>query len=327
MGRRLTIKEFDFSKFDFKLLKSERRDFINKFYVFQQRQNQRQKMFASVFNLISIDNLKNTHDKNNAMMELLNSVCKNFENIKINIETILNFNAIIFDDDPSIGKGLRQNQNYIFSRSKEMKLMPKLIFTPPPPNEIKTALLQLCKSFNKEWSRPDINKLYLIPIFFDDFVLIHPFTNGNGRVGRLLATVLFLQAGFSVFKYVSLETEINKRRNLYHRSLHRTNDGWYENKNDYWPFVLNMLLTLQDAYKELDRKFIIEGNKLNHNPQWLETALLYSIIPYRVNDIVSALPDFSTDLIQQTIDKLVSEGKLAKLSPGNIYKSLIWDKK
>ena len=157
-----------------------------------------------------------------------------------------------------------------------------------------------------------VNQLLLIPVFILDFLCIHPFKDGNGRMSRLLTLFLLYKAGFDVPKYISFEEQINKDKGKYYEALKQSSLGWHEGKNDYIPFVGNTIFTLFRCYQELDRRFLtLRDNKVSKTER-VEQAVLNSLLPVSKMDIASLLPDVSVTTIEAVLAKMVKEGKAVK---------------
>src|SRR5690554_5611833 len=107
-----------------------------------------------------------------------------------------------------------------------------------------------------------LNPLILIPIFIHDFLCIHPFNDGNGRMSRLLTTLLLYKSGYVVGKYISLEKKIENSKQSYYDALEQSGIGWHENKEDPTPFVKYMLSIILAAYKDFEDRVDLFSEKL-----------------------------------------------------------------
>lgn len=140
-------------------------------------------------------------------------------------------------------------------------------FAPTPANQTKRAMEQLFLAYMEAVNDSDINQLVLIPCVILDFLCIHPFRDGNGRMSRLVSLLLLYKNGFDAGKYVSFEEQINKYKGYYYEALRLSSIGWHENENNYMPFIENFLSTLYMCYKELDKRFAVVNEKRFRNRQ------------------------------------------------------------
>ena len=186
-------------------------------------------------------------------------------------------------------------------------------FTPVSARETKDAMEQLMFAYVDAKTNPNINQLLLIPCVILDFLCIHPFDYGNGRVSRLLSLLLLYKNDYDICKYVSFEKQINQSKEHYYQALYESSQNWHENKNSYIPFMENFLLTLYKCYKELDQRFsVINGKRLKKNER-IEQTVLNSVLPVSKTEICEILPDVSVTTIEATLGKLVKEGKVKKI--------------
>lgn len=130
----------------------------------------------------------------------------------------------------------------------------KARFIPVPAFQTAEAIDELCARFLEAWEANLIDKLILIPMFILDFLCIHPFNDGNGRMSRLLTLLLFYKAGYIVGKYVSMEMLIEKTKKTYYEALQASSVGWHEGENSYEPFVKYYLGIMLKAYNEFESR-------------------------------------------------------------------------
>lgn len=189
----------------------------------------------------------------------------------------------------------------------------KIRFAPTPADETKHAMQQLVLAFTSAANDADINQLLLIPCVILDFLCIHPFRDGNGRMSRLLSLLLLYKNGFDVGKYVSFEEQINKYKGFYYEALRVSSINWHENKNDYLPFIENFLSMLYMCYKELDKRFAVVNEKKLSKSARIEGTVLNSLAPISKKDICEILPDVSPTTIEAVLGKLVKSGQIIKI--------------
>ena len=186
-------------------------------------------------------------------------------------------------------------------------------FRPTPASETNEAMEQLELAYMAARSDSNINQLLLIPCVILDFLCIHPFRDGNGRMSRLLSLLLLYKNGYDAGKYVSFEEQINKYKAYYYEALRKSSVGWDTNDNSYFPFIENFLSTLYMCYKELDKRFaVVNGNKITKTAR-IEATVLYSLTPISKNEICQLLPDVSPTTVEAVLSSMVKNGTIKKI--------------
>lgn len=159
----------------------------------------------------------------------------------------------------------------------------------------------------------NINQLLLIPCVILDFLCIHPFQDGNGRMSRLLSLLLLYKNGFDAGKYISFEEQINNYKAYYYKSLRQSSEAWHENQNDYFPFIENFLSTLYTCYKELDKRFAVIGDKRITKKTRIEATLLNSLTPLSKAEICKILPDIGPSTVEAVLGSMVKNGQIKRI--------------
>ena len=162
-------------------------------------------------------------------------------------------------------------------------------------------------------SNSRINQLLLIPCVILDFLCIHPFRDGNGRMSRILSLLLLYKNGFDAGKYISFEEQINRYKDLYYDALQRSSAGWDMNKNDYFPFMQNFLSALYMCYKELDKRFAVVHGKRVTKTARIEATVLGSLIPVSKAEICAIHPDISPTTVEAVLGRMVKEGSVKRI--------------
>ena len=186
-------------------------------------------------------------------------------------------------------------------------------FRPTPANETAAAMEQLELAYMDAKSNANINQLLLIPCVILDFLCIHPFRDGNGRMSRLLSLLLLYKNGFDAGKYISFEEQINNYKAYYYESLRQSSGEWHENQNDYFPFIENFLSTLYTCYKELDKRFAVIGDKRITKKARIEATLLNSLTPLSKAEICRILPDVSPSTVEAVLGSMVKNGQIKRI--------------
>lgn len=189
-------------------------------------------------------------------------------------------------------------------------------FRPIPASETSKAMEQLELAYMAARSDANINQLLLVPCVILDFLCIHPFRDGNGRMSRLLSLLLLYKNGYDAGKYVSFEEQINKFKSYYYDSLKQSSIGWDTNENNYFPFIENFLSTLYMCYKELDKRFaIVHGKKITKKAR-VEATVLNSLTPLSKAEICKILPDVSPTTVEAVLGEMVKTGSIRRTGSG-----------
>ena len=215
-------------------------------------------------------------------------------------------------NNPAAGR-TKSVQNYISATYPDGST--RTLFTPLDPFETPTALESICNEFNRVIGNNELEPLIAIPIFIHDFLCIHPFNDGNGRMSRLLTTLLLYRSGFYVGKYISLEAKIAKHKDLYYDALGEAQNGWHEGNEDAVPFIKYLLGTILAAYKDFEDRFKLVETKLPA----LETvrrATMNKIGRFSKQDIRELCPSLSISSIEGALRKMVAEGEIKREGNG-----------
>lgn len=244
--------------------------------------------------------------------DVLDEIHTHHDELSVNEDTILHMHKIMLHIvNYEYGGQYKLEDNLIMEIDSEGRR--KVRFRPVAAKDTKEAMEQLILAYMDARTNPNINQLLLIPCVILDFLCIHPFDDGNGRVSRLLSLLLLYKNEYDICKYVSFEEQINHSKESYYQALHESSQGWHENENSYIPFMENFLLTLYKCYKELDQRFsAINGKRLKKNER-IEQTVLNSVLPVSKGEICEILPDVSVTTIEAVLGKMVKEGKVQKL--------------
>lgn len=235
--------------------------------------------------------------------DVLNIIIEDYDIIPLNRNYILQLHKILYShmNNPMAGK-MKDVHNYISTTFKDGHT--DILFTPLSPVETPFALDKICEEYNKAVSNELAEPLLVISVFIHDFLCIHPFNDGNGRMSRLLTTLLLLKNGFYVAKYISLEEKIAKNKDLYYDSLYKAQERWEEGKEDPNPFIKYLLGTILSAYKDLDDSFkILEDSQDSLSK--VRLAINSKIGRFTKKDIRDMCPYLSLSSIEGALRKLV----------------------
>ncbi|MDR0381066.1 MAG: Fic family protein [Oscillospiraceae bacterium] len=186
-------------------------------------------------------------------------------------------------------------------------------FTPTPAAETAETMEQLILAYMDARDNPTVNSLLLIPCFVLDFLCIHPFSDGNGRVSRLLSLLLLYKNGFDAGRYISFEEQINVNKEAYYRALKESSNGWHTGENSYFPFIENFVTTLLLCYKELDKRFAaVNSGKVTKRAR-IEATVLNSLLPISKREVCYLLPDVSPTTVEMVIASMLKSGAIEKI--------------
>ena len=246
--------------------------------------------------------------------DVLNVIHESFDAIPITQNYILQLHKILYShmNNPMAGR-TKNVQNYISATYPDGHS--ETLFTPLAPYETPEALDKICDEYNRVIGNMDVEPLIVTPIFIHDFLCIHPFNDGNGRMSRLLTTLLLYRNGFYVGRYISLEAKIAKNKDLYYDALARSQTGWYENTEDAVPFIKYILGTILAAYKDFEDRFALVETKLPA-VEMVRRATLSKIGRFTKQDIRELCPSLSISSIEGGLRKLVASGELKRESKG-----------
>jgi len=192
----------------------------------------------------------------------------------------------------------------------------KVRFKPISAKETPKAMEQLVLAYIDASNNSNINQLLLIPCVILDFLCIHPFKDGNGRISRLLSLLLLYKNGFDAGKYISFEEQINNSKGYYYETLKESSVSWDTNENTYIPFIQNFLSTLYLCYKELDKRFnVVNSNKITKKAR-IEATVLNSLVPVSKSEVCNILPDVSPTTVEVVLGNMIRNNKIKIIGKG-----------
>ena len=189
-------------------------------------------------------------------------------------------------------------------------------FKPVPAYLTANAMMSLCAAFIESIDKGEFDALLLIPMFILDFLCIHPFNDGNGRMSRLLTLLLFYRAGYIVGKYISLEKLIEDSKDTYYEALLECSTGWHDNESNYIPFVRYSLGIVQKAYHLFEERIKYLQQRNMSKPDRIKAVLDQKIGKITKKEIMETCPDISKITIERTLTSLVKAGYLTKIGGG-----------
>lgn len=246
--------------------------------------------------------------------DVLSIIHDSFDVIPITQNYILQLHKILYShmNNPMAGR-TKNVQNYISATYPDGHT--ETLFTPMAPYETPEALDRICEEYNRVIGNMEVEPLIAIPVFIHDFLCIHPFNDGNGRMSRLLTTLLLYRCGFYVGKYISLEAKIAKNKDLYYSTLNQSQDGWHEGADDPVPFIKYLLGIILAAYKDFGERFEIVAEKLPAIDV-VRKATQSKIGRFTKQDIRELCPSLSLSSVEGALRKLVASGELKREGAG-----------
>ena len=246
--------------------------------------------------------------------DVLGIIHESFDAIPITRNYILQLHKILYShmNNPIAGR-TKTVQNYISATYPDGHT--ETLFIPLSPYETPEALDRICEEYNRVIGNMELEPLIAIPIFIHDFLCIHPFNDGNGRMSRLLTTLLLYRSGFYVGKYISLEAKIAKNKELYYDALAASHNGWHEGQDDPIPFVKYLLGTILSAYRDFADRFAIVETK--HSAiEKVRMATQNKIGRFTKQDIREQCPSLSISSVESALRNMVASGELKREGTG-----------
>ncbi len=258
--------------------------------------------------------------------DVLNTIHESFPHIPIRDTFILQLHRDLYRfENAANGGKFKAADNVIEEEDNQGNRFVR--FRPLPAWETPEAITNLCAAYNEAINRSEADPLLIMSMFIIDFLCIHPFDDGNGRMSRLLTLLLLYQNDYIVGKYISLEKLIEKTKDSYYEALQDSSLGWMEDGNDYEPFVKYILGIITAAYREFfDRAKFVEEKKVP-KPDRIEELIKNHLGTITKSEIMENAPGISQTTVQRTLTDLVKEGKITKIGGGRYTKyTWNWDK-
>lgn len=246
--------------------------------------------------------------------DALNIIHESFDVIPLTQNYILQLHKILYShmQNPAAGK-TKTVQNYIAATYPDGRV--ETLFTPLDPFETPMALDKICEEYNRVIGNFEIEPLIAISVFIHDFLCIHPFNDGNGRMSRLLTALLLYRNGFYVGKYISLEAITAKNKDLYYNALHESQNDWHSGNDDPVPLIKYILGIIIAAYKDFEDRFALVEEKLSAE-EMVRRASKNKIGKFNKQDIRELCPSLSDSSIEGGLRKLVASGELKREGTG-----------
>lgn len=255
--------------------------------------------------------------------DVLNTIHENHDYIPPKPSIILQLHRDLYKfEGMDIGGRYKTSDNIIEEQDAEGNKFVR--FRPMPAWETPEAIEKICQSYDEALNSENIDALIIIPMFVLDFLCVHPFNDGNGRISRLLTLLLLYRSGYIVGKYISIEKLIEQTKEIYYESLQLSSAGWHENKNDYEPFVKYMLGVIVAAYRDFSSRVSLLTTQGMSKPDRVKEIIRATLGPITKTEILAKCPDISQVTVQRALADLVDKGDIVKLGGGR-YTKYIWN--
>ena len=259
--------------------------------------------------------------------DVLNTVHESHDYIPINGNIILQLHRDLMKYTGSgLGGQFKVTQNYLKETREDGSEF--IRFTPVPPYETEPCVRAICESFSTTSAVQEVDSLLLIPVFIHDFLCIHPFNDGNGRMSRLLTLLLLYKNGYNVGKYISIEKHIEKTKGSYYDALEDASRGWREEEDDPTPFIKYMLGVILACYRDFEERINIIGETTvvsttksgkrrsttikSSAQDIVKTAVDSKIGKFTKKEIAMICPSISEKSVEGALKKLLDEGYIEK---------------
>jgi len=249
--------------------------------------------------------------------DALNRIHEMHEGMELSENVVLMFHAVIYKYTNIKAGEWKRGDNKIVERLPDGTT--KVRFEPVSAFKTPAYMENLIRSYHYYEGQEHLGSLILVPLFILDFLCVHPFKDGNGRMARLLTLLLLYQAGFRVGKYISLERVIEESKETYYDSLYESSQGWHEGKHDPIPWLRYFYGVLTAAYKEFESRVGVFRSKQTKSERILN-KIRESTQPFSVSDLQASCPDAGIDLIRKILKELQKSGKVKPLSRGRYAK-------
>ncbi|MFH1226408.1 MAG: Fic family protein [Planctomycetota bacterium] len=254
--------------------------------------------------------------------EMLSRIHANPESFSVDEAMILELHKQIYAKTGIPAGHWKKRDNAIEERLPDGKWVTR--FVPVSAGQTPYYMKELCIRFNRIWDKRQISPLIIIPAFVFDFLCIHPFSDGNGRVSRLLTVLLLHQSGYTVGRYISIERLIEESKETYYEVLRKTSQGWPEGKHSlkpWWEYSLGILI---GAYRQFEQRVGTITSRRGAKTIMVEETIKNLPDTFGISDVERLCPAVSRDMIRTILNRLRQEGHLICKGTG---RRALWEKR
>ncbi|MFD0705437.1 Fic family protein [Alloscardovia venturai] len=257
--------------------------------------------------------------------DVLTTIHESYEYIPVKSGSILQLHRDLYRySGKSIGGNFKDSDNVIAETSSDGSR--RVRFEPVHAWETPDYVRQLCESYNETAAQGELDSLILIPMFILDFLCIHPFNDGNGRMSRILTLLLLYRSGYFVGKYVSIEKLIADNKETYYEVLYDSSMGWHEGKNNYEPFVSFMLGIIVAAYRDFSERVELIADREVTKPDRVRGIIKAHLGKITIAEIMRECPDISKITVQRAVKHMLDRNEIIKIGGGR-YTSYTWNER
>lgn len=255
--------------------------------------------------------------------DVLNMIHENYDYVQVKSGIILQLHRDLYRFMGSEAGGYFKTADNVIAEM-DNNGNKKVRFNPVPAWETPDAIEKICEALDEVFKNENIDPLIVIPMFVLDFLCIHPFNDGNGRMSRLLTLLLLYRSGYIVGKYISIEKMIESSKETYYEALQASSTGWHEEDNDYIPFIVYMLGIVLASYREFSSRVRILTTAGFTKGERIGEIIKQTVGTITKTEIMKKCPDISQITIQRALIDLQEQGKISKVGGGR-YTKYIWN--
>jgi len=253
--------------------------------------------------------------------DVLNTIHANYALMRFNTNLVLQMHRDLYQFLPGVGGRWKLVDNKIIETRADdttvVRFKTVAAFLTPG------AMMQLHEHFNILMEADEFEPLLLIPTYILDFLCIHPFQDGNGRLARLLTLLLLYQAGYEVGRYISLEKIVERTRESYYDALYQSSLGWHTGEHTlqpWWEYFLGVVLS---AYREFEQRV-----GLVTSSRGAKRGIVFNVVArlpnqFKYGDVERACPGVSRPTINRALADLRNSGEIRCIKSG---RDAIWEK-
>lgn len=246
--------------------------------------------------------------------DVLNTIHGNHAAMKLAPNLVRQLHRDLFKYTSGRGGNWKPTSNAITEKRPDGTTMVR--FEPVAPHLVDDAMIKLHEQLQQRWEADEMDKLLLIPAYVLDFLCIHPFLDGNGRMARLLTLLLLYQAGYEVGRFISLEKIVETSKEGYYSTLYQSSQGWHKGKHSLGPWTEYMLGTLLAAYREFEDRVGLLTTGRGAKTQIVLEAIGRFHGDFSVSELQEQCPNVGIDLIRRILREQKISEKLESLGRG-----------
>lgn len=255
--------------------------------------------------------------------DVLNTIHQNYDYIPVKSSIFLQLHRDLYKFSGNTGGSFKSSDNVIAQEDEQGNKSVR--FQPVPAWETPAYVDAICDAFQDACRDSQCDPLILIPIFILDFLCIHPFNDGNGRMSRLLTLLLLYRAGYIVGMYISIEKLIEQSKETYYETLQESSLHWHEEENDDAPFVRYMLGVIAAAYRDFSSRVQLLAASGMSKPERVREIVRGSIGKMTRAQIMEKCPDISRVTVERALTDMVKKGEILKIGGGR-YTAYVWNR-